>query len=547
MVQSSGGVILVEDYVDVPITLYNLTNLRKLLRSHEAWFQDTMPIVNNVVGQAKRTKNITNEQNNLFQAIKYKVQLIRQELQFVLNHISWDTIIEHPHAHSRTKRGLFDLGGHILGGIFGLATAEDMAQVNVRLDNISHILYNQGKVLTTQNKVMNSLVNSYKTLAHNIQLFSPVLNKVRENIHNMFIQLIMAESLNNILLAVRTLSQAVHRTFKIIQDVQSGIVTPDLLSPHQLQAVLRWSGSVKELTPVFREEELQFYYSILTATVTSTFILIHIPFRSADNFLLYRISPFPFMLNGSLYTIRDVKPQVLISQDYMTVAYPSERQIHNCHSTVYHLRLCTAAQFTLLPAVSDPCALALVRDSSVELHCSFTNFKPNFVYHQHVHLWQFFYFHNKTDVTVKCPGAKASSNVVQGFYVVQDSCSTTSRLLQTLPSRHLKSLRNYTTDTLIPLPSFPSLNITNVKLIPLQLEELPELSTLSTVDSSWSEIHPQIVYPSLGIMFTVLLTICVLAGLYTCIMKKRHNELRQAVMTTERDPTTTQLTAESTL
>lgn len=88
-----------------------------------------------------------------------------------------------------------------------------------------------------------------------------------------------------------------------------------MLSLEQLNVALLVVVDKFRLTPVF--EQIEYYYPILSTTLASQSILIHIPFSSGTGIHAWEIIPFPLQTDISLVTLDRSHELMVVSEDYL--------------------------------------------------------------------------------------------------------------------------------------------------------------------------------------------------------------------------------------
>ena len=92
-------------------------------------------------------------------------------------------------------------------------------------------------------------------------------------------------------------------------------VTSSLFPVKDFLRILPLGFKEYKLKPLFDARGIHQYYPLLESVLTSTAVVIHVPFQSTDNFEVHKIEPFPFTVNGTIMTL-DLPPSVaLISKD----------------------------------------------------------------------------------------------------------------------------------------------------------------------------------------------------------------------------------------
>ncbi len=70
------------------------------------------------------------------------------------------------------------------------------------------------------------------------------------------------------------------------------------------------------MTPLFDLPLIHYYYPLLESFLTSDAIVIHVPFKSQDEFEVYRLKPFPFSLNQSIMELDLPASVVMVRSDF---------------------------------------------------------------------------------------------------------------------------------------------------------------------------------------------------------------------------------------
>ncbi len=125
LAQPEGPVLLVEDVVDVKLTVRNL----KKLEAHQfprfrTFIAQTEAALTKTAAQV-HTMNDT-MLYSLLGTITFRFDHLRYTFSSIQNLSPWTTLLHTPAAHARTKRGLIDIGGRLLSGLFGVATSDDV-------------------------------------------------------------------------------------------------------------------------------------------------------------------------------------------------------------------------------------------------------------------------------------------------------------------------------------------------------------------------------------------------------------------------------------
>ncbi len=77
-----------------------------------------------------------------------------------------------------------------------------------------------------------------------------------------------------------------------VVDADRGRVTFSLFPVKDLQRVLMKGEKEHQVTPLFAAHAIHHYYPLLESFLTSDAIIIHVPFKSKDDFNVFHIQPF---------------------------------------------------------------------------------------------------------------------------------------------------------------------------------------------------------------------------------------------------------------
>ncbi len=140
------------------------------------------------------------------------------------------------------------------------------------------------------------------------------------------------ELLEQALAALETSAQSILNTNnQILQnlvDASRGRITSSLFPFQDLRRVLLVGEYDHKLIPLFDLRLLHHYYPLLTSIITLNAIVIHVPFKSGHVFDVYRLEPFPFLVNGS--TVELPASVVLLSMETSQYAVSSPSDLQAC-------------------------------------------------------------------------------------------------------------------------------------------------------------------------------------------------------------------------
>ncbi len=144
-------------------------------------------------------------------------------------------------------------------------------------------------------------------------------------------------------------------------DADRGRVASSLFPVKDLQRVLMKGEKEHQLTPLFAMHAIHHYYPLLESFLTSNAMVIHIPFKSKDDFDALHIQPFPLSVNGWVMIMDLPASVVLIRKDFSLFATWQFSGLGACITEYYDLYLCSASLFALLPLKGGVCEMVMTR------------------------------------------------------------------------------------------------------------------------------------------------------------------------------------------
>ncbi len=119
------------------------------------------------------------------------------------------------------------------------------------------------------------------------------------------------------------------------------------------------------------------YYPLLESLLTLDAIVIHVPFKSKDDFDVFHLQSFPFSVSGSVM-IMYLPASVVFIRKYFSLFVTIQFSDPGACKTEHHdLYLCSASLFAFLPLTGGVCEVVLTQtDASKALELSFTTHCP---------------------------------------------------------------------------------------------------------------------------------------------------------------------------
>lgn len=141
------------------------------------------------------------------------------------------------------------------------------------------------------------------------------------------------------------------------------------IDQHQPSVLISLAHLARELSPLFPLLAVHFYYHFTYATLTPSDTFVHIPFKALNTFNAFNIIPSPININGSLHSISLQDSLTIVSDDFQLIALPGSVFLTTCDSSLHHLHLWLAAEFSILPTLPNPSVTALSRNSTPHSSC----------------------------------------------------------------------------------------------------------------------------------------------------------------------------------
>lgn len=464
--------------------------------------------------------------------LDWQVDVIRNSVDDILIDFPIATQINEVPRPTRNRRGLFDVGGKIIGNIFGLATEGDLRIMNARFRKITDHIQQQDRFINLDHQLigklekslgktqvtLNSLIAQSKMSWENsyaFQKFVFIYTQYQAIIHY----------LNDIHKRVISFSQS-------LVEASQGHVTTTLLPLHNLELIIRKAIEAHSLTPIFQIDNLLPYYSFIEVSFDQSKVLVHIPFTHNDFYTHYILHPFPSVFNSSLFMAKLSHTEILLSKDNMTfgVVPTSDLDTACRFSTSHLLHVCPAYLFFFHRVTEASCEVNIITNSSKASSCAFTKVPDMTGYvHFRANHFHFFYFFVNTIVMIMCNDMSPVQAKVVGLYTLPDFCSVTTTQFETLPTlihklhvtlHHphmvkLPTLNISLANLSIHQPHIHALKLINDTLHPYHAFINETLSPLTTYDDIW--LNPFMMHaPLLVVVFVFIVVIS-----FMCLCMKR--------------------------
>ena len=248
---------------------------------------------------------------------------------------------------SKGKRAIMDGGGKILNWMFGVATAEEMEEVNAQIKKLK-----QGEIdLGTLMKKQVSLVNESLWLSKNtttkisemakmLRNINGRLNGIADDLHQYLLVHLLAERMSH------TVEESLIWLANIITDLEVGLGTmatghlpthlwPPTIMKEILDEVRKNLQPGWSLTMSRNEEEVWSVYrdarTSVAAVENKIRILAHIPIYDRQLFTVYKVHQLPKMLDNNRSGIMEPLAELLaVSHDAQSFVELNQEEAREC-------------------------------------------------------------------------------------------------------------------------------------------------------------------------------------------------------------------------
>ena len=175
----------------------------------------------------------------------------------------------------------------------------------------------------------------------------------------------------------------------------SGMVSPSLISPAELSTFVQYAVDKYGDTPAVSLSSIDLYYPLLKSYILSNEVLVLIPFSSKKTFSVYKIIPFPSLVNETSIQLGLGDSLVAISSTLDLISFiPSKVFSDDCFSTSASLHICPASEVHLYPAHHFQCIRSILVSGKTISDCPFTSVNVN--HHIVAHTSIFFHIYKNT-------------------------------------------------------------------------------------------------------------------------------------------------------
>lgn len=256
----------------------------------------------------------------------------------------------------RMKRsaGAFQPAVNIVAHLFGLASTDDVDQINNILKIINDNQQTIGKGLNTQIKVLNKTLSEVSTIQDQFRNLRSHVSQLRTSITKLAqrkatettitLSIIYSQLLEN---QLTSLTQRLHSFVSAMLEAKSGVFSPLLLSSNiTLDLLKRLPDEVHKILPrKVTEANLPFFYDVISTNIArgsydstqhKISILLHIPLLSfLSKFNLFSLTTIPIPVSQT-----DIYSKIVITDKFLGVSNELDRfvSLPNLDKCVNHFR-----------------------------------------------------------------------------------------------------------------------------------------------------------------------------------------------------------------
>ena len=320
-------------------------------------------------------------------------------------------------SHGRTRRGLLDVGGVLIKGVFGLATEQDVKTLQETFENsTSQLIHAQEAILVETHLLKTTIIQLNQLLERQVnestRLFEGVFAKLDISDHLS----LAAETLQNI--------QAIFTRYQQILDHLRDGRSEDIVTPQLLSRIL--SKNRQKLEPSLRLPcdlmtcRLNALIKIRKTKDPFSFMAV-VPLCTKASFQISELTPIPIADGEGRFFLAHNLPRFI---GWSNTSY-FETNTLDCSEL-----FCSLIEELVSTNVTS-CAYELIRKPRHATCCHFRPLEPRTYYSRSSTLSWIVYFFVPTDVTISCSSSEEVRHIqVRGLFTIQKRCHVSSRWVQ---------------------------------------------------------------------------------------------------------------------
>ncbi len=440
-----------------------------------------------------------------------RVEFVNETLTLALENYH-----DFPLTH-RSKRGLFDGIGKLSRMIFGTAMNEDVEELRDRYNHLVSLASAHNKAINLNSRNIAKLEQQMHDVASYTATLRSSLNKMLTSIKHIYEMTTIGQALPALENPVTSLLRSNSLIIRNVVDATRGRVTDSLFPVKDLLKILEIGEAEYKLTPLFDDKSVHYYYPLLESFLTSDAIVIHVPFRSTEEFEAYRLEPFPFSVNGIILELDTPSSVVLVRSDFSLYATGPFSDLQ-----YQHLFFCSASLFAFLPVTGAICEVVLTQiDASKALEiCPYRHVLSKSLFHRRFSGYQYFLFTEPYYVSIVCSNSSTYQEV-SGHLAIRVACFLRSANLTTFPEKLHHGFNSTNSLPIFPLTSLSNLTLSRITYVTNTIAELTfsNVSEFESVvqDSLPIYLSPYVHFPS--IVAPVVLLLLLVIPLFCCVRR----------------------------
>lgn len=426
-------------------------------------------------------------------------------------------------SSNRSKRGLIDGLGELSRLVFGTAMDSDVEELRDQYTALHAIAVATDKEVRLNSRNIARLQQNLHDLSSYTNILSTSLNEALQDLRRWRTLGLLDQALPVLENAVTSLLYTNQQVVGNLVDAARGKVTSSLLPVSDLLHALDIGASRFNLKPLFDRTGIHHYYPVLKAGLTTTSIIIYIPFQSGHQFEAFRVEPFPFQIEGVAMTLDLESLIVLVNKDYTLYATIDISTLDKCKTEFSYQYLCQSSLFAFFPVSgAGVCEVILTQnDTQLALSlCPYRRLVPAPLYHRSFFGYHYFYFTEPYFVSVVCPEGSSYQNV-SGHLAVPAACHLRSDKLSTFPEKLHQGFVAARPDIIVPLGTLTNITLSGVKFVTNAIPRL-NLTYVSDFETAVQDNLPLYLRPSVHFSSFVVPFVLLIVGLIalTCVVRR---------------------------
>ncbi len=302
-----------------------------------------------------------------------------------------------PSFSNRTKRCLINGLGQ-LSRMFGTAMDEDVEGLRERYNHLASLAANQNTAINMNSLHTDRPEHAVQDITSYSRIVRTALNAVTEDVKGIHKMALINHALPALESAINSVLHTNNLVIQNAVDADRGRVTSSPFPIKDLQRVLMKGEKETPTNPFVccacHTLLLDAIHPLLESSLTSDAMVIHVSYKSEDDFDVFHIQPFPFSANGSVMIMDLPASVVLIRKDFSLFATSQFSDLGACKTEHHDLYLCSASLFAFLPLTGGACEVLLTQtDASKDLElCPFRHIAPRPLFYRRFSGFHYFFF-----------------------------------------------------------------------------------------------------------------------------------------------------------